>query len=270
MEVKMKIAFSTLGCPEWTWEEIIAAARDLGYDGVEVRGVEGEMYVPSARPFTGSNAEKTKLRLKSLGLEIPCLTSSCYLFEADDRNAIKEGTDYILLAEELGVPYVRVLGDRDPAPGTGIDDNIVSDNLARLAEFAGQHGVTVLIETNGVYSDSGRLAALIEKTGHPNAQVLWDIHHPYRFAGEPVEKTYETLKNHIRMVHIKDSVMEQGKLKYKITGQGDVPVRVALKLLKSSGYTGYVSLEWVKRWNMELEDPGIVIPNFINFVKTVV
>lgn len=42
----MKISFSTLGCPRWSWREILATACDLGYGGVEVRGV-GNRYLGS-------------------------------------------------------------------------------------------------------------------------------------------------------------------------------------------------------------------------------
>ena len=34
----MKIAFSTLGCPEWSWEDIYSMAKDTGFDGIELRG----------------------------------------------------------------------------------------------------------------------------------------------------------------------------------------------------------------------------------------
>ena len=39
----MKISFSTLGCPRWSWREILATACDLGYGGVEVRGVGNDI-----------------------------------------------------------------------------------------------------------------------------------------------------------------------------------------------------------------------------------
>lgn len=39
----MKIAFPTLGCPDWNWEDIMVAAKDLGYDGIELRGIEHQM-----------------------------------------------------------------------------------------------------------------------------------------------------------------------------------------------------------------------------------
>ena len=35
----MKISFSTLGCPRWSWREILAPGCALGYGGVELGGV---------------------------------------------------------------------------------------------------------------------------------------------------------------------------------------------------------------------------------------
>ena len=35
----MKVSFSTLGCPEWSWAEITSMAKDLGFDGIEIRVV---------------------------------------------------------------------------------------------------------------------------------------------------------------------------------------------------------------------------------------
>ena len=35
----MKIAFSTLGCPDFDWSDIYSMAKDLGFDGIEIRGL---------------------------------------------------------------------------------------------------------------------------------------------------------------------------------------------------------------------------------------
>ena len=32
----MKISFSTLACPDYSWTEIYTMAKDLGFDGIEV------------------------------------------------------------------------------------------------------------------------------------------------------------------------------------------------------------------------------------------
>ena len=72
------------------------------------------------------------------------------------------------------------------------------------------------------------------------------------------EYTYSNIGKYIKYVHIKDSVMENDKVKYKVLGKGDVPVQEAQKLLKDNGYDSYVTLEWVKRWCPDLEDAGVV------------
>jgi sugar phosphate isomerase/epimerase len=267
----VKIAFSTLGCPRWSWNEIVATAKDLGYDGIEVRGVGSEIYAPKIKVFSNREIENTKARLKRLGLEIPCLTSSSFLFEKDRvKENVKEGKEYIDLAQKLEVPYVRVLGDRGPGPEEEIDFHFVKENISELVSYSSGKGVKVLIETNGVFADPAKMLRLLEAVGSDDLGVLWDVHHPYRFMGISIAETYKALKEHICHVHIKDSIEKDGKIIYKMLGYGDVPVIEALNLLKEGGYKGHLSLEWVKRWLSDLEEPGIVFSHFINRVKSAV
>ena len=106
----MKISFSTLGCPRWSWQEIIATACDLGYGGVEVRGVGKDISVPSVPAFSDDNIVKTKADLERLDLTIPCLDSDCciHLREAE-QTTNEEIRAYVRLARKLGAPYVRIM-----------------------------------------------------------------------------------------------------------------------------------------------------------------
>jgi fatty-acyl-CoA synthase len=263
----MKFGFSTLGCPGWLWRDIVSTAKDLGYDGIEMRGLGAEIYLPRSKTFAPSNIPNILAELRKLKLEIPCLTTGAFLFDPARRDeALREVRDYLNLAEQLKVPYIRVLGDKDPSPGPA-DPKLTEDNLRALLPDAAQKNVVLLLESNGVYADSGALKALMEKINHPSLAVLWDVHHPYRYCHESVQTTYAALKPWIKHIHIKDSVVEGGKTVYRMVGQGDVPVREVMQLLKSDDYPGYVVLEWVKRWNKELEEPGIVFSHFLNTVK---
>ncbi len=181
----MKIAFSTVGCPEWSWTDIYIMAKDLGFNGIELRGLENEMNLLRARPFTDAQLDKTVNKLKELNLSISCLASSCFLGgTGDEDEALKEGFDYIELASKINCKYIRILGDRNPAPTEPIDDERVVRLLNRLAPKASEKGVYLLVETSGVYSDTKRLAKIIEEVNNPYVAVLWDIHHPYRFMNE--------------------------------------------------------------------------------------
>ncbi|HEX9059565.1 MAG TPA: TIM barrel protein, partial [Clostridia bacterium] len=100
-----------------------------------------------------------------------------------------------------------------------------------------------------------------------NVGILWDIHHPLRYFNEPYKETYTALKEYIKFIHVKDSIVEDDILKYKMTGSSDIPVMNILDLLKENRYEGYVSLEWVKRWHNDLEDPEVALTGFSNFMN---
>ncbi|MGI6684048.1 MAG: sugar phosphate isomerase/epimerase family protein [Bacillota bacterium] len=263
----MKFAFSTLGCPDWLWEEIITVAADMGFDGVELRGIGSEIYLPHVKNFALEKIPALRERLSQLNLEIPCLTTGAFLFDRNEKEKAKqEVTDYVLLAAALGTPYVRVLGDRNPEPGS-VDESLVEENLRELLPLADENNVTLLLETNGVYAESMKLARLLEKINHPHLACLWDVHHPYRYFGEPVQETYTNLKPWIRHLHVKDSIVKEGKIYYRMFGYGDIPLANVIRCLSMDDYQGYVVLEWVKRWCMDLEEPGIVFTHYLNAVK---
>jgi len=266
----VKICFSTLGCPNWSWSEIISTAKDFGYDGIEVRGIGKELYVPGAKPFQQDRIEETKARLDDMGLEISCLTSYCLLEDkARNEQSYNEGKEYIDLANRLQVPYIRVLGDGRPQPSSEVDRDNVVYMLKKLGDYAKDKDVTVLIETNGVFAKSQVMESLMKEVNHTNVAVLWDIHHPFRFYNEPVEETYGRLRYYIKHVHIKDSVMGDDGLTYCLMGKGDVPIEKSIMLLKQDDYPGFISLEWVKRWYISLEEPGIVFSYFIKYIKKI-
>ena len=270
----MKIAFSTLGCPDFSWSDIYSVAKDFGFDGIEIRGIGKEINAVKAREFTeGPQLDRTIAVLERLGLEIPCLTSGCCLKFADKLDeTLSEIGEYINLASLLGTPFIRVLADLEPDPRGEIDDDYMVGAIKKAAALAKGTGVTLLIETNGVYSDTKRLRALLDKVAMREVAALWDIHHPYRFAHETPETTIENLGSYIKYVHVKDSIMEKGPdgkktIKYRMMGFGDMPIPGMLHALREIGYEGYISLEWVKRWAPDIDDCGIVFPQFAAYMR---
>ncbi len=264
----MKLAFSTLGCPDFSWSEIYSMAKDLGFDGIEIRGLGKDIIAIHAQPFTEAQLPETVRKLAELRIKIPCLSSGCCLKDAKDgeRNH-EEIVQYINLASKLGTPYIRVLADREPAPEGEVDDAVVLAALKRLIPIAEEKGVTLLIETNGVYADTSRLCKLLEQAASDSVAALWDMHHPYRHAGETPGKTVQNLGAYIKYVHTKDSVMENGAVKYRMMGEGDLPIDDMMRALRSINYDGFISLEWVKRWAPDLDDAGVVFPNFAEYMS---
>ena len=232
----MKISFSTLACPDFSWTDIYTMAKDLGFGGIEIRGLGEDIFAVNARPFTDERLPKTLEKLQSLGLEIPCLAAGCALkYKEDFDKNISEIVQYIVLAKKLGTPYIRVLGDRYPQPEGEVDDAFVVDALKLLGVIAQGFNVCLLVETNGVYSDTKRLRELLDKVNMPSVAALWDMHHPYRYAGESPRETVQNLGGLIKYVHVKDSVMVDGRPQYRMMGEGDLPIPQMLDALVDIG-----------------------------------
>src|SRR5690242_5543441 len=103
----MKLAFSTLGCPEWNLDQILVAARESSYDGVEWRGYQAEMELPKAAVFTPEARDETRQRFRDAGLEFACLSSSVRLADPAPEARAREKASFIQyaeLAQYLGCP----------------------------------------------------------------------------------------------------------------------------------------------------------------------
>lgn len=259
----MKLCFSTIGCPDWSLNDIVAAAKDLNYDAIEIRGLNGEIYAPKMREFN-EDLDKTRELLAKTGVKIAMLTTSSSLANLNDVNAVKNALEYAELAEKLGAPYIRVMSTDKPYFDGG-DIELCKKQYAELLKETKGSGVLPLMETNGLFVDTKLLADFIDDVG---GGVLWDVHHPYRFNDESISQTIANLGSKIKYVHLKDSVIEKGKPAYKMMGYGNIPLDEALKTLKENGYDGYYTFEWVKLWNRELEDGGIVFAHYVNYMKS--
>lgn len=266
----MKISFSTLGCPNWKWNEILSAAKDLGFDGIELRGLGEDLFLPDMRLFAKENRPETRAEIEALGLKVPCISTECFL-NNPEVDFEEEIIAYLDLAKDIGSHCIRVMGDRSgEKPSYGIDISLIVQRLKRLVPEAEKAGVIILIETNGIFANSATLKALLEGIGSEYVQALWDIHHPFRYLGELPEETYANIGRYVKHIHVKDSKIENGHLVYKMTGYGDLPLQAAFRVLKKNGYDGFISLEWLKRWNSELEDPGVVFSHFAYAAKQLI
>jgi len=266
----MKLAFSTLSCPNWTFNSIKSAAIDLGYDGIEIRGIESDLFVPNITEFSGINGKKTVKELRKKGIDVPILSSACYLFDQNHPNMMmQEGIDYIDCASTSNIDFVRVLCDKDPH-ASDIDFEYTIMNLINLATYAQDMNVTLLVETNGYFADSKKMLKLLERVEDLPVMALWDIHHTWRYHKEAPVDTLKTIGEYIQFVHVKDSLNIDGKNTYKLVGEGDVPIKQAIEALKEFGYEGYLSLEWVKRWNTNIEEPWVVLPQYLQYMKELI
>src|SRR5438552_18726214 len=71
---RLPISFSTLGCPAWNLGKILGFAEQHGFAAVELRGLEGNLDLPSHSAFAAHNIAQTKRALTSHVLRIACVS----------------------------------------------------------------------------------------------------------------------------------------------------------------------------------------------------
>lgn len=263
---RLPLAFSTLGCPGWSLTKVLEEGERLGYAAVELRGIEGEMDLTLRPELKGSAVPETKRRFSDRGLVISDLGASSRMHEAEAtaRAAqLDEGRRFIDLAHELGVPYVRVFGDK-LVPGEPKEKTIdrVVEGLRTLGEHAKGSGVSVLIESHGDFARSADLKTILTAVNLPTVALLWDAHHTVVLGKESPAETWRALGSFVRHTHLKDSRPEGDGVRYVLTGEGTVPVLETVRVLQEGGYAGYYCFEWEKKWHPELEEPEIAFPHY--------
>lgn len=260
------IAFSTLGCPAWSWKEILDQAERLGYAAIELRGVAGEMDLPRVPELSGTRLAETKKELAARGLVISDLGSSAHMHEKDAAAREKqfdEGRRFIDLAQAMGVKYVRMFPDKVPE-GEARDEVVrrVVEGFQKMAAHAKPAGVVVLVESHGDFTSSPDLERILRGVDSEAFALLWDAHHTFVAGKEQPPETYAALRRWIRHTHLKDSVLAGADRRYVLTGTGEVPVKEQVKVLAGAGYPGYYCFEWEKKWHPEIEEPEVAFPHF--------
>ena len=268
----MKLAFSNLAAPSWSIERVAEEATRLGYDGVELRLLNGEVIDPVRDRSAVRSAAGV---LRGAGLDICAFDSSCR-FNFDDpaerERQVQDLLHWIDLSQELAVPIVRIFGGAASDPAA-VDDEVsngwVAQALAAAAPQAEQAGVTVALETHDAFSSARRVEEVLRVVDSSRVGALWDSHHPYEM-GETPEEVVALFGTRLAHVHVKDARrVAPGSAAWQLVllGEGEVPVRGQLDALRASGYDGYVSVEWEKKWHPDLPDPEVALPQHIAWLK---
>ncbi len=270
----MKFAFSTLACPQWTTEKVVDNAVQLGYAGLEWRLLDGDIIDPVR------DADKLKQAIAlahARGIETCAFDTSCKFNFSDpgERTQNVEALQqWITFVRGLDLPVSRILrvfGGAGSGTNPEEETQWVADALRQVAKQAEEAQATVALETHDDFASSHRVAQVVKLVDSPAVAALWDSHHPYR-VGESVEEVMQQLDGHIAHVHVKDArrvVSDPTKWQLVLMGAGEVPVHQQLQILHQYHYSGYISVEWEKRWHPEIAEPEIALPQHIRWLRAV-
>ena len=268
-----KLSFSTLGCPDWTFDQILAFASANHYNGIEFRGLLREMDLTKCKEFNKENISSTLKRLKEKNLHVVNLGSSAvmHLPEGEERlKSLGEAKNFITLAHDLKCPYIRVFPNIFPKDKDKNETmTLMASGLNELGVFAKNTEVMVLMETHGELVHVDDILKVMSMVNQSNVGLVWDVVNMWSITKEPVDEVYTRLKKYIHHTHIKDAKFVDGGLKYVLLGTGDMPISQAIQLLTKEGYKGFYSFEWEKLWHPEIDAPEIALADYPKAMKRI-
>jgi sugar phosphate isomerase/epimerase len=257
----MRLAFSTLACPAWSFEQAAAAAKRYGYAGLELRLLDGELVTPA---MPGDQRARARRVCAEAGLAICCVDTSFKL--ADPAAALDEGYGYLELAAALDSPLIRLFGGAPAEEGWDTTVQRSAERLAALAERGRRLGVRVALETHDSFSAGRAVADVLAAVPDHFAGALWDTLHPYR-AGETAEQTFDLIGDRLLHIHIKDGGVAPNVSECRLLGEGRAPIQSILKTVLARGYDGWLSVEWEKKWQPQIAEPEVALPQYIEKLR---
>lgn len=271
----MKLAFSSVGCPSWDLVTMVEKAREYGYQGLELRCLNGQMYLPVA-PELAANPGKIARLVRDAGVEIICLATGNAFHMRDPKEVatnIQQVREYVELAGKLECPFVRVFGAEIPKAaffGYEKRESVlgrIAESIRGLADFAAMHRVTLLVENSGDFTDSVAMWYLVDAADSPAVKCCWN---PFagRIRGERPTTSIPRLGGRIGMVHVTDAKFNGMAFEgYMPPGQGDCEIARMVQLLRGTGYRGYLTVDWPKLWNTALADGDKIFPAAASYLR---
>jgi sugar phosphate isomerase/epimerase len=265
------LAFSTLGCPDWNFKQIVEFASVNGFQGIEIRGLQREMDLPLAKEFNSPKAiAETLYLMQQKGLKFAALGSSAnmHIEESLTRRAqMDEAKRFIDLAHKIGCPFVRVFPNKIPKGRARKNTlELIASGILELRDYAKGSQTTVLIETHGDLMETEDIKWLMEIVFDEKTGLLWDMANVWSATQVPPEEYLPEISKYIRHTHIKDLKIVDGQIRYLRLGQGEVPLTSGINALAESGYMGYYCFEWEKLWHEEIEDSATAISDFVGYM----
>ena len=259
----MKLSFSTKGWHNRTFDDFCEIAKDLRFSGIELHNVSNTLFTDKDSAFQDYATAATLRKLYEQKITIPCISSIC---DISDEKAVESATaevrECIRIAKNLHIPYIRVRANKHDDGDTERVEKFLSNILPECEEI----GVTLLIETSGLYCDTAKLRDMLQLFACDSIAALWDTYSPYFIENEAPERTIENLGAYIKHIHVKDAVRD-GENRFCLMGEGELPIKEMILALRSVNYDGFVSLEWNPDWCKEIDDMEIILSQFENFMS---
>ncbi len=262
----MKLSFSTKGWHDNSFEEFCDIAVDLGFKGIELHNIYNRLFTERDGAFHDYAAAATLRRLYEKNLTIPCIDTICDIADENQaEKAVEEIEKCLAIAENLHIPNIRLRAFKKEDTEKACE--AVFALLSKMIPNAEEKGVTLVLETSGIFANTAALRDMLDRFACDNLGALWNFSAAYFESGEEPETVIKNLGAYVRHVHFNDAVKTENGMEYCLAGEGDLPISELMLSLRSVNYDGFISLVWDPAWCEELDDMEIIFSQFTNFMK---
>jgi sugar phosphate isomerase/epimerase len=246
-------------------EDIFEAVRglaDIGYEAVELVSSDG--YQTSPHAFDAEDRERLVDLYRDLDLPAPhVMDLSVTPLASGERpadtfermDATAELVSDLHFGDDRPVLKFPMTGEQPEWAG---NEEWIRDRLVALADVAAEHGVTYAAEPHvGTCFETPEKAAwLMEHTDHDHLRLAFDVSHFPEAGGFDIAEALELCGPHTVSTHVKDTVIDDGEVRFKLPGETDFDYDWFLKRLVDAGYEGPVNAEVSAQiWDEPGHDP---------------
>ena len=240
-------------------ETQIKATKELGWEFIEARGIDGK----NIHDLDENAFLAVKEKLAAAGVRVNCFGSAI----ANWGKRIDQPFDSSLAEAERSIKRMRALGTKlvrimsfaelKNADGSAAADQMEAERFRRVRDlhmmFA-DNGMTAVHENCMNYGGMSwqHTMRLLEHV--PELKLVFDTGNPIftddRARAAPFPKQspwefYQRVRDHVAYIHIKDGYWDHaaGKMVFTHAGEGEGDVHLILQDLLSRGYEGGISIE---------------------------
>lgn len=248
----MKLAFSTKYMPDMPLSGYISLATEQKYQAVEIYNINKECFGGEKPSFSPDGAFSTRRKLLNSGIAISAVNMP---FDISDAECFEENVaaaeDIIAAAALINVDYVKV--------SAALSKDTAVKFIERVLPVAKKANVIILVETSGIFCDSGALCTVLDSFASGFLCAAWNMYCTCFIAKEDAETTIKNLGAYVKSVSINDAEKDG---KHVLLGEGVMPVADMINALRSVNYSGYICVEWNREWMPEIDDFEVILTFF--------
>lgn len=245
------------GTPSVLNEEV----KKIGFDGVQ-------LVLKKALEYDDAFKYINDINNGFKGIDIPLL-GAYFNPVHPDKGELEEGIKYFKknldLASKIGADFVGTeTGSLMGKPWKYVPENHHTETMEKLITvFKDLVGYSIKVNANiaieGAYAHVAfspkQLKHLVDSLDSPNVKVIIDLFNylnidNYHNRNQILEECFKYLKSDIVIYHLKDFIVQEGKLKQVGLGDGLMDFDYIIKRIKSETPDAYLVFEGVKKQDM--------------------